>query len=50
MDRVICVWEVKSVDGKQKTTVIHPAHPDDYKFEHEYQRIIYRGFARDRKG
>ena len=30
-------------DGKQKTLGIRPCWPDDYRFQHEYQRIIYRG-------
>lgn len=37
------VWEFKSVDGKQTVRVIRPAEVDDRKFEHEYQKIVYRG-------
>lgn len=42
-DLHITVWEFKSVDGKQRTTGIRPCYPDDHRFQHEYQRIIYRG-------
>jgi hypothetical protein len=41
--RWITVWEFRSVDGKQVVRSQRPAHPDDHKYEHEYQRIIYRG-------
>lgn len=47
MNEMICVWEFRSVDEKQVVTSIHPAYPDDYKFEHEYQRIIFRGYRHD---
>lgn len=47
---MITVWECRSVDGKQVTLVVHPAYPDDYKYQHEYQRIVYRGLRRDWKG
>lgn len=43
---MITVWEFRSVDGLQIIRVEKPAYPDDRKFEHEYQRIIYRGTDR----
>jgi hypothetical protein len=39
----ICVWEFRSVDGKQVVRSIRSAYPDDQSFAHEYQRIVYRG-------
>ena len=47
MDRIIAVWEFRSVDGKQVVRGIRPAYPDDFQFQHEYQRIVYRGPASD---
>jgi hypothetical protein len=41
--RHITVWEFRSVDGKQVTRSIRPCYPDDTKFQHEYQRIVFRG-------
>ena len=40
---MITVWEFVSVDGKQVVRAIRPCWPDDFKFQHEYQRIVYRG-------
>lgn len=37
------VWEFRSIDGKQIVRVVRPAHPDDLRYQHEYQRVIYRG-------
>ena len=43
MNDMICVWEFRSVDGKQVVTSVRPAVVDDRRYEHEYQRIVYRG-------
>lgn len=40
---MITVWECKSVDGKQVVLVVNPMRDDDYRYQHEYQRIVYRG-------
>lgn len=40
---MITVWEFRSVDGKQVVVKVYPARPDDYRYQHEYQRIIYTG-------
>lgn len=37
------VWEFRSVDGKQVKRVMSTAQPDDFRFEHYFQRIVYRG-------
>lgn len=37
------VWEFRSVDGKQVRRVMHTAKPDDHRYEHCFQRIVYRG-------
>jgi hypothetical protein len=37
------VWEFRSVDGKQVVRVVRKAEPDDMRYQHEYQRIVYRG-------
>ena len=41
--RYITVWEFRSIDGTQVVKVVRPSYPDDYKFQHEFQRILYRG-------
>ena len=41
--REVCVWEFRSVDGTQVVRSIHTARQDDRKYQHEYQRIVYRG-------
>lgn len=41
--RYITVWECRSVDGRQVVKVLRPCYPDDYRYSHEYQRIVYRG-------
>lgn len=42
-DQHITVWEFLSVNGKERKLGIRPCYPDDYRFQHEYQRIVYRG-------
>ena len=37
------VWEFRSIDGTQVVRALRHAHPDDLRYAHEYQRIIYRG-------
>lgn len=37
------VWEFRSIDGKQVVRVVRPCWPDDLKFQHEYQKVLYRG-------
>lgn len=37
------VWEFKSVDGAQVVRVMRTAQPDDMRYQHEYQRVVYRG-------
>jgi hypothetical protein len=37
------VWGFRSIDGKQVVRVVRPCWPDDLKFQHEYQRVLYRG-------
>lgn len=44
---MITVWEFRSVDGKQCVISIRPMEIDDYRYQHEFQLIIYRG---DRSG
>lgn len=39
----VTIWEFRSVDGKQVVQKAHPQYPDDYSFEHEYQKIVFRG-------
>jgi hypothetical protein len=45
--RWVCVWEFRSVDGKQVVQSVRTAYADDYQFQSDYQRIIYRGPERD---
>ena len=40
---MITVWEFKSVDGKQTKRVIRNSEPGEDRYQHEYQRIIYKG-------
>lgn len=47
---MITVWEFRSIDGKQVVLKILPARPDDRNYEHEYQRIIYRGSREKYRG
>lgn len=42
-DRHVTVWEFLSIDGKERRLGIRPCYPDDYRFQHEYQRIVFRG-------
>lgn len=44
---MITVWELKSVDGTQVVIKAFASRDDDYMYQHEYQRILYRG-SRDR--
>ena len=44
-DRWVTVWEFRSVDGRQIEIRERPAYPDDVRWTHEYQRILYRGPA-----
>ena len=37
------VWEFKSVDGKQVVRKIKYSEPMEMNFQHEFQRIVYRG-------
>jgi hypothetical protein len=37
------VWELRSIDGKQVVRVIRRSEPMDQRYQHEYQRIVYRG-------
>jgi hypothetical protein len=37
------VWEFRSVDGKQVVRSLRRSEPMDQKYQHEYQRIVYRG-------
>ena len=37
------VWEFRSVDGKQVVRVLRRSEPMEQRFQHEYQRIVYRG-------
>lgn len=37
------VWEFRSVDGKQVVRSLRRSEPLDEKYQHEYQRILYRG-------
>jgi len=45
MTDFVCVWEFRSVDGRQVVRVVRAAEPGDLKQEHAYQRIVYRGPA-----
>lgn len=36
-------WEFKSVDGKQVVRRVDLARGDDFRYQHEYQKIVYRG-------
>jgi len=42
-DRWVTVWEFRTVDGRQVEIRERPAYPDDARWQHEYQRILYRG-------
>ncbi len=37
------VWEFRSVDGRQVVRALRISEPMDQKYEHYYQRIVYRG-------
>lgn len=37
------VWQFRSVDGKQVVRVLRRSEPGDMRYQHEYQRIVYRG-------
>ena len=39
------VWRFQSVDGKDVRVVVRASEPDDMKYQHEYQRVIWRGSA-----
>lgn len=38
------VWEFRSIDDKQVVRAIRCAEPNDLDVQHEYQKVIYRGF------
>lgn len=38
------VWEFRSVDGKQVVRSIRRSEPQEDRYQHDFQRIIYRGF------
>jgi hypothetical protein len=40
---MICVWEFWSVDRTERVVKVIPAYEDDRQYEHEFQRILYRG-------
>lgn len=37
------VWEFRSIDGKQVVRRIRQAHPDDLFYQHNFQKVIWRG-------
>ena len=37
------VWEFRSVSGTEVRRVLRRSEPMEQRFQHEYQRIIYRG-------
>jgi hypothetical protein len=37
------VWEFKSVDGRQRIRKIRRSELGEDRYQHEYQRIVYRG-------
>ena len=37
------VWEFRSVDGKQIVRAIRPTEPQEDRYQHDFQRILYRG-------
>jgi hypothetical protein len=39
------VWEFRSVDGRQRVVSVRKSCPDDMRYTHEYQRILWRGMA-----
>ena len=41
------VWEFRSIDG-HAMRALRPAHIDDARYQHEYQRIVYRGVDREK--
>ena len=40
------VWELRSVNGKEIKRVVRSSEPGETRFEHYYQRIVYRGTDR----
>ena len=36
-------WEFRSVDGKQVVRSLHWSEVGEYRYQHYFQRIIYRG-------
>ena len=43
MVNMFAVWEFRSIDRKQVVRSIRRSEPMDDKYQHEYQRIVYRG-------
>lgn len=39
------IWEFRSVDGRQVVISVRWSEPDDMKYQHEYQKILWRGQA-----
>lgn len=39
------VWYFKSVSGKETATVVRRSEPDDLQYQHEYQKVLWRGQA-----
>ena len=37
------VWEFRSIDGKQVVRRIRQSYPDDLIYQHDFQKIIWRG-------
>jgi len=37
------VWEFRSVDGLQVVRVIRTSEHMEQRYQHEYQKIVYRG-------
>lgn len=47
---MITVWRLVSPSTGQTVLSIQPMRVDDYKYQHEYQTIVYRGHRSDWKG
>jgi len=41
------VWLVRSPSTGEERLIVRSAHPDDYRHQHEYQRIRWTGEARN---
>ena len=46
---IYTVWDLLSPSSGERKLVVRTAHPDDLRYEHYYQRIAYRGPARNRE-